>query len=716
MNKCSKCNAEFEGAFCPQCGTKCDAEKICPECKAVVLGSVKFCNYCGYDFSGGNSAAEEAVRSETAAARSTADSKPRLRELFHEWSVLAKILPNVPIFALMLFSLLTWAFCAAPFASFFGESLGNAYSTINGLSDDYLPIAYAALAFCVLSCAYSATAAVLFFLPSTSNVKAGKIKLSSLMGYVGNVFYISFFAIGCAVIAKSDEIGAEKGAFAGVVIAFAAVFALLSVGSIAADLLLRRYGISYAQAVIDIERKRSECEKLCRRYQLGTNVCAQPKQILAAANISEPTAVDVPNKRLRRKLERFNGGILRVAYVFSFIVFVIGIVATVVACVYDKSDSGLLKAMLGLVSGVLFIITAVFAVCSYTKQKLYRISRKKGLIQNDFELLDRDTALKRIKNNKIQLIICGVLTILIIIVVIVREVRLIKQISAIVDKNIEIDTEIIESILLQLMLDLIPLVLAFLFLIVLFCHYVCGRKISRIFGLNGKNQPQYDVITCDGEIPLTIELFSRQIYDYDMYCREMRYYNYNLRLASSGKPIVERPQYNSHIKKIKALAVLCAVAVAALSIAVGIIVDSQNIFKKSKVVKIHNGMTKDEVVKVLGETEFASDFSWNYYSANFVKLMREAEDLNKQMANATSLEQALAIQKKIDELDKKMKDTTFKYITVSFDSDGKVINVEYDFNFKINGDKSRSRVSLFINCWHSPCSCPTTDTATRWLA
>ena len=486
------------------------------------------------------------------------------------------------------------------------------------------------------------------------------------------------------------------------------MFALLSVGSIAADLLLRRYGISYAQAAQDIERERNECEKLCRRYQLGTNVRAHSKQILSEANISEPTAVDVPNKRLRRKLERFNGGIFRVAYVSSFIAFLIELIVTIVACVYRSAT----EAMLGAISGVLLIITAVFAVCSYTKQKLYRISRKKGLIQNDFKLLDRDTALKRIKNNKIQLIICGVLTILIIIVVIVREVSLIKQISAIV----AIGIEIVEIVLQQFILNLISLVLALSFFIVLFCHYVCGRKINRIFGLNGKNQPQYGVITCDGEIPLTIELFSRKIYDYDMYCREMRYYNYNLRLAGSGKPTVERPQYNSHIKKIKALAVLCAVAVAALSIAVGIIVDSQNIFKQSKVNQIHQGMTKDEVVKVLGETEFASDYSWNYYSANYVKLMREAEDLNKQMANATSLEQVFAIQKKIDELDKKMKDTTFKYITVSFDSDGKVINVEYDFNFKINGDKSRSRVPLFINCWHSPCSRLTTDTATQWLA
>ncbi len=356
----------------------------------------------------------------------------------------------------------------------------------------------------------------------------------------------------------------------------------------------------------------------------------------------------------------------------------------------------------------------VFAVCSYTKQKLYRISRKKGLIQNDFELLDRDTALKRIKNNKIQLIICGVLTILMIIVIIVQEVSFRARFP--VGDIADIDVDVLKKASIELFSVFILLSIVFIFFALLSFSYMRGRKISRIFGLNGKNQPQYDVITCDGEIPLTIELFSRQIYDYDMYCREMRYYNYNLRLAGSGKPTVERPQYNSHIKKIKALAVLCAVAVAALSIAVGIIVDSQNIFKKSKVVKIHNGMTKDEVVKVLGETEFASDYSWNYYSANYVKLMREAEDLNKQMANATSLEQALAIQKKIDELDKKMKDTTFKYITVSFDSDGKVINVEYDFNFKINGDKSRSRVPLFINCWHSPCSRLTTDTATQWLA
>lgn len=713
MNKCCKCNAEFEGAFCPQCGTKCEAEKVCPECKAVVLGSVKFCNYCGYDFSGGNSAAEEAVRSETAAVRSTADSKPRLRELFHEWSVLAKILPNVPIFALMLFSLLTWVFCVAPFASFFGESLGNAYSTINGLSDDYLPIAYAALAFCVLSCAYSAVSAVIFFLPAASNVKVGKIKLSSLMGYVGNVFYISFFALGCAVIAKSDEIGAEKGAFADVVIAFAAVFALLSVGAAVADLLLRRYGISYAQAAQDIERERNECKKLCRRYQLGTNVRAQSKQILSEANISEPTAVDIPNKRLRRKLERFNGGIFRVAYVFCLIVFLACMIVTIVLCAVSSVEN-YVRIPFVVITAVLFVLTVVFAVCSYTKQKLYRISRKKGLIQNDFELLDCDTALKRIKNNKIQLIICGALTILMIIVIIVQEVSFRARFP--VGNISDIDVDVLKKASIELFSVFILLSIVFIFFALLSFSYMRGRKISRIFGLNGKNQPQYGVITCDGEIPLTIELFSRKIYDYDMYCREMRYYNYNLRLASSGKPTVERPQYNSRIKKIKALAVLCAVAVAALSIAVGIIVDSQNIFKKSKVVKIHNGMTKDEVVKVLGETEFASDYSWNYYSANYVKLMREAEDLNKQMANATSLEQVFAIQKKIDELDKKMKDTTFKYITVSFDSDGKVINVEYDFNFKINGDKSRSRVPLFINCWHSPCSRLTTDTATQWLA
>lgn len=50
MNKCYKCGAEFEGKFCPHCGTKYEVEKACPQCNTKLDGNAKFCNNCGYGF------------------------------------------------------------------------------------------------------------------------------------------------------------------------------------------------------------------------------------------------------------------------------------------------------------------------------------------------------------------------------------------------------------------------------------------------------------------------------------------------------------------------------------------------------------------------------------------------------------------------------------------------------------------------------------------
>lgn len=50
MNKCYKCGREFEGQFCPDCGTKYEAEKTCPDCGATLDGGVNFCNHCGHRF------------------------------------------------------------------------------------------------------------------------------------------------------------------------------------------------------------------------------------------------------------------------------------------------------------------------------------------------------------------------------------------------------------------------------------------------------------------------------------------------------------------------------------------------------------------------------------------------------------------------------------------------------------------------------------------
>lgn len=50
MKKCLNCGTEFEGQFCPECGSKWQEEKICPNCGSKLEANVKFCNNCGYDF------------------------------------------------------------------------------------------------------------------------------------------------------------------------------------------------------------------------------------------------------------------------------------------------------------------------------------------------------------------------------------------------------------------------------------------------------------------------------------------------------------------------------------------------------------------------------------------------------------------------------------------------------------------------------------------
>ena len=50
MNKCFKCGTEFESAFCPNCGEKCEGTKICPKCSTKLDGQVKYCNNCGHSF------------------------------------------------------------------------------------------------------------------------------------------------------------------------------------------------------------------------------------------------------------------------------------------------------------------------------------------------------------------------------------------------------------------------------------------------------------------------------------------------------------------------------------------------------------------------------------------------------------------------------------------------------------------------------------------
>ena len=57
MRECGQCGKQYEGNFCPYCGTKWteeqETERICPDCGygETVAPGMRFCANCGYDFS-----------------------------------------------------------------------------------------------------------------------------------------------------------------------------------------------------------------------------------------------------------------------------------------------------------------------------------------------------------------------------------------------------------------------------------------------------------------------------------------------------------------------------------------------------------------------------------------------------------------------------------------------------------------------------------------
>ena len=47
MSKCENCGKEFDGNFCPSCGTKAEVQASCPHCGGQINPNANFCPHCG---------------------------------------------------------------------------------------------------------------------------------------------------------------------------------------------------------------------------------------------------------------------------------------------------------------------------------------------------------------------------------------------------------------------------------------------------------------------------------------------------------------------------------------------------------------------------------------------------------------------------------------------------------------------------------------------
>ena len=80
MHKCLNCGTEFEGNFCPECGTHKNDGKNCRQCGKLLPKNAKFCTECGYSFLGElpaeNARAEDEKTAAPAAREIAAASAP----------------------------------------------------------------------------------------------------------------------------------------------------------------------------------------------------------------------------------------------------------------------------------------------------------------------------------------------------------------------------------------------------------------------------------------------------------------------------------------------------------------------------------------------------------------------------------------------------------------------------------------------------------------
>ncbi len=215
MNKCKNCGTEFEGKFCPECGTAANAKPVCPNCGGELGENVKFCPNCGCNLASPQAAQPQAV------------AQPQVVSNF-DWR---KIIKYLPIVFFSLWAALLWAFYSAPVTlgdGFLTETV-NLYGVLKDeMMSDLYSATNALIAFAVIADVYAVVFSVVY-------IKGSK-RLRNIFTYASFALHIAIVicaaVFGSALNTYLEGFEENSGNLVAVVIALTVVFAVLQIVSV----------------------------------------------------------------------------------------------------------------------------------------------------------------------------------------------------------------------------------------------------------------------------------------------------------------------------------------------------------------------------------------------------------------------------------------------------------------------------------------------------
>lgn len=690
MNKCTNCGTEFEGKFCPECGAKWQEEKICPRCGATLKSSVKFCNECGYAFAPADEPPlRPAPPERTQTAVQTAPAGFFTEERLHK---IYTLLGSVPVLLFALFSLLLFAFFAAPVAvaslggeELFGEDMGSAslgnvyqmcgYSELPSLQGSMTAL----IVFAVFALLLAGAAAAARIVPDMREKEIGfgnfHVALPRLLVYAEYAFYLIFFIVACVAFGAIGSADEGMGMFSAgacpiLLIVFSILFALFSAGAEVGKHFLGKKFPAFAQEERDnaerrsivynahVEKRKEEraVQAEQRRQELAVAIASldEPVPPQPPEAVEKPSLKDLPKPTgvLKKVLDVTKKKQLTAFWFLAPIVMSNGI-SPLLMSIFDPDDY---SAMLipGILSTVLFTVLFIIVLVSLSHVHLKSWNP---------EQIRKNGGMVAVAVFSFLAVLYGIFGFIILAFIYPDGVPTVVPIL------------------------LLAIVIYFL---AIFISAVSAKAKNKKLALDfyGTKKPEKDAQPLLDFDELNADylgyLARKQTYrDYRKALRrhpvDKAVYSYEKMRYSHGKSYEKKPP--------RALLWLWAHKVAACSFAVLLITaivvacavpaSLSNIFRAGKVSQIELGFTQEQVEKILGEPSNETGVLWEYYSPEYLNKLKEIDKLEQEAEHIENFDDLEKLLEKAEKLENQLETMEYKYISVSFENN-QVSGVRFD--------------------------------------